>query len=335
MNALRSYAATLIVLVSTIVLVVFIKLFFKNVLESSKRWPYQRQLLVFLIVLVGLFFSIAFLPIDHEVKNQILSVLGILLSAIIALSSTTLVGNAMAGIMLRITHEFRGGDFIEFDSMIGRVTDLGIFHTEIQRITRDMVSIPNLLLVQKAVQVTKRDGSFINLAVSIGYTVDRTMVEEALKEAAKRCELKDSFVFIEAFLDHAIQYRLYGLLEATSERLSKTSELHKMVLDVFNEQGIEIASPSLMDRRELENSALYLPKQLKRQQKQEEKEAIESLAFDKAEEAESIEQLKSSQELLSKSIETMDKEQKQRAEEKIEAIGEEIQKREEKQKELS
>ena len=104
MPLLGSYAATSIVIASTIILVVVIRLFFRKALESTKRWPYQRQLLVFLVFLLGLFLSIAFLPLDHEIKMQILSILGLLLSAVIALSSTTLVSNAMAGIMLRMTH---------------------------------------------------------------------------------------------------------------------------------------------------------------------------------------------------------------------------------------
>ena len=47
MPLLGSYAATSIVIASTIILVVVIRLFFRKALESTKRWPYQRQLLVF------------------------------------------------------------------------------------------------------------------------------------------------------------------------------------------------------------------------------------------------------------------------------------------------
>lgn len=175
------------------------------------------------------------LPLELEVKNQILS----LLRPVITLFSTALVSNAMAGVMLRITHEFRGGDFIEVDALVGRVTDLGIFHTEMQ-----LVSLPNLLRSQKAENVTKRDDTFINLALPIGSWVSHQEEEKALLEAANRCKLTDSFVFVEAFLDHAIRYRLYGMLSESGERLSKTSELDKSVLDVFCEEGIEIASPA-------------------------------------------------------------------------------------------
>lgn len=265
------------------------------------------------------------LPLELEVKNQILS----LLRPVIALFSTALVSNAMAGVMLRITHEFRGGDFIEVDTLVGRVTDLGIFHTEVQ-----LVSLPNLLLSQKAVKVTRRDGTFINLALSIGYMVSHQEVEKALLEAANRCKLTDSFVFVEAFLDHAIRYRLYGMLSESGERLSKTSELHKSVLDVFCEEGIEIASPALMDRREYDTAVQYFPKIGKKNQTRKEATIVEELVFDKADEAQSLEELKEAQTRLSKSLEKLDAKQKKVVEDKIARIGEEIVKREEKRKEF-
>lgn len=308
MADILSYLTTFIIVVGTAVLIFLIRLFFKNTLESTKKWPYQRQLLTAGVALLGLFLGIGFLPLDHEVKNQILSVLGILFSAIIALSSTTLVGNTMAGIMLRMMHEFRGGDFIEVDGLIGRVTDFGIFHTEIQQVNRDVVSLPNLLLVQKAVKVTRRDGTYINLAVSLGYSLDYTEVEEALKEAALSCKLTDPFVFVEEFLDHAIRYRLYGLLQDSIERLSKTSELHKAVLATLHAKGMEIASPSLVDRREFANDDQYTPKvakTTKAKTKTKAEQIVEEKVFDKADEAQSLEDLRQELEKVKKELSTL------------------------------
>ncbi|WP_422477297.1 mechanosensitive ion channel domain-containing protein [Pleomorphochaeta sp. DL1XJH-081] len=341
------FLGSALVVVSVVVLVTLIQILFNRSIKkaSSNSFPYHRQLLTFAIVLLGLFLAIGFLPIEHEVKGQILSVLGVLLSAVIALSSTTLVGNAMAGIMLRMMHEFRAGDFIEIENMVGRVTDFGIFHTEIQTITRDVVSIPNLLLVNKAVKVTRRGGTFINIGVSIGYDVPHGSVEEALKKAAQTVGLKDPFVFVEKLLDHAVQYRVYGLLEEFTERLSKTSDLHKTVLDTLHAQEIEIASPSVMDRREFPSEHRYIPKHIETAKMDaKESTAIEEMAFDKAEEAESIEQLRKEEQKLVKKLEELDeqeadgdkekiKQKRDQFQQKIERIQEEVASREEKKEE--
>jgi len=240
--------------------------------------------------------------------------------------------------MLRMMHEFRGGDFIEIDDIIGRITDFGIFHTEIQQVNRDVVSIPNLLLIQKAVKVTRRDGTFINVAVSLGYSLDHIEVEEALKEAALSCKLADPFVFIEAFLDHAVKYRLYGLLEESTERLSKTSDLHKAVLLTLHEKGMEIASPTLMDRREFDKTTQYIPKTSKHGKASPPKEdIIEEKVFDKADEAQSLEDLRQAHEKLKKELGALkqgeDKAQKEKLEGKVEAMTQEIGKREKQKKE--
>lgn len=338
------FLASAIVVVCAIVLVIATRLFFNRSIRtaSGKSFPYHRQLVTFAIVLLGLFLAVGFLPIAHEVKGQILSVLGVLLSAVIALSSTTLVGNAMAGIMLRLMHEFRAGDFIEVDELVGRVTDFGIFHTEVQLITRDFVSLPNMLLVQKAVKVTRRGGTFVNAAVSIGYTVAHGEVEQALCEAAESVGLTDPFVFVETLLDHAVVYRVYGLLEEFTERLSKASDLHKAILDTLHAHQIEIASPAISDRRELGRDTRYIPKARSQAQEPAKDASIEELAFDKADEAESIEQLRSAHDKLTKKLEQVDgskdkKEQKKRVREqivsKMDAIAKEISEREETKKE--
>lgn len=338
------FLGSVIVVLGAVVLVVSVRLLFNRSIRkaSSKSFPYHRQLLTFAIVLLGLFLAIGLLPIEHEVKGQILSLLGVLISAIIALSSTTLVGNAMAGIMLRLMHEFRAGDFIEVEDLVGRVTDFGIFHTEIQMITRDVVSLPNMLLVQKAVKVTRRGGTFLHVSVSIGYMVPHEEVEEALREAAETTGLTDTFVFIEGLLDHAVKYRVYGLLEEFSERLSKTSELHRAVLDALHAKGIEIVSPSVMDRREYPSDHAYIPKRRMQERVSENQAAIEELAFDKAVEAESIEQLHQAETKLVQSLESLDekttdkkaaKQQREKIEGKIKQIQGELEIRKEEQAE--
>lgn len=335
------FLGSLLVVIGVAGVLTLVRFFFNRSIHnaSGKSFPYHRQLVTFAIVLLGLFLAVALLPLDPQLRGQILSVLGVLLSAVIALSSTTLVGNAMAGIMLRLMHEFRSGDFIEVDQLVGRVTDFGIFHTEMQLITRDIVSIPNLLLVQRAVKVTRRGGTFINVALSIGYAVPHQEVEEALCEAAQAVSLTDPFVFVEKLFDHAVQYRLYGLLEEFSERLTKTSDLHKAILDTLHGKGIEIASPSISDRRELERESRYIPQRVAPIQEDDEAQSIEELAFDKAEEAESIEQLRAAFDTLSASLaETSDgkktsKRKRQQIEQKMELIEVEIKSREKQKKE--
>jgi len=291
---------TAVTIMVTIGVIILGRLIIKRSVQDARNYPLHRQLFTLGVSLLGLFIAAALLPLPVEVRAQVLSVLGILLSAVIALSSTTLVGNAMAGIMLRMMHGFHAGDFIEFDNLTGRITDFAIFHTEIQLITRDIVMIPNLQLVQKAVQVTRRAGTFIHAAVSIGYDEPHGKVEEALKRAVESCGLNEPFVFIEELGNYAVRYRVYGLLEESSERLSRTSQLKKSVLDALHQEQIEIMSPQIVDRREYPEDHRYVPPVQKSEKT--ENETIEEIAFGRAEEAESIEQLYAVREKLSSQL---------------------------------
>ncbi|MDH3298329.1 MAG: mechanosensitive ion channel family protein, partial [Gemmatimonadota bacterium] len=59
----------------------------------------RNQLILLGISAAGLLVVILVMPIGDSTRGQILGLLGIVLSAGIALSSTTFLGNAMAGIM--------------------------------------------------------------------------------------------------------------------------------------------------------------------------------------------------------------------------------------------
>src|SRR5210317_565789 len=62
--------------------------------DSSKKG--FRQFLLFMIALCGVIGILIFLPVSEGTRQQLFNLLGIALTATIALSSTTFVGNAMS-----------------------------------------------------------------------------------------------------------------------------------------------------------------------------------------------------------------------------------------------
>ena len=324
-SAISPFTGMFFVIVFTIVLVRI----FKTLFKKKQAEPYYSQVATLLVVLFGLFLVVLFLPISNEMKKQILSLIGVLLSAVIALSSTSLIGNAMAGIMLRVSKSYRPGDFIEVESTRGRVFNQGLFSTEIQIITRDTVSFPNMYLIQHPIRVTRSDGSFISAAVSLGYDVSRMKIEESLLKAAEKAGLEDPFVYVEKLMDHAVEYRVFGLLKETARMLTLRSDLRKTLLDVLHQDGIEIVSPSFMNRREYDEHKSFIPPVIQQESEEISTESnVEELAFDKAEEAESIEKLKENyndllrkkEELSEKIKEDSDKERKKEMEDEIQRI---------------
>ena len=110
-------------------------------LGSERKFP--RQLILLVLTLVGVVGVIIALPIDESVRKQLLGLIGVLASGLIAFSSTNIVSNLMAGILLRMTKPFRTGDFIRVGDHFGRVSERGLFDTEIQSESRELIALPN------------------------------------------------------------------------------------------------------------------------------------------------------------------------------------------------
>jgi len=129
-------------------------------LVKRSRWVGKQQNFVRPLVMLGLtavalISVIIALPIDPGTKNQLVGLLGLVLTGVIALSSTSFASNAMAGLMLRSVGSFRSGDFIEVQGNFGRVSARGLFQTEIQTENRDLNTLPNLYLVSNPVKVVR------------------------------------------------------------------------------------------------------------------------------------------------------------------------------------
>ena len=202
------------------------------------------------------------LPLEAGVRGQILSLIGVVLTAIIALSSTTFVSNAMAGIMLQATRPFKPGDFILVNGVFGRVTRRSLVSTRIQTETRDFNNLPNLWLVTQPVTVQHREGTIIQADVSLGYDVHHSLAKRELLRAAENAGLADPYVLVAELLDHAVVYRAAGFLEDVVNPLTARSQLRQKMLDALHGAGIEIASPNIVAQRQQSGDTQTLPEEV-------------------------------------------------------------------------
>jgi small-conductance mechanosensitive channel len=250
------------VLITLLVGVVIISTVYRIVMRRQTPTSGSRisqQLLIAALAGVLLVMVILQLPIGQAERGQLLSLLGILVTAAIALSSTTLIGNAMAGLMLRSIRNFRPGDFIVVDGHRGRVSVLGLLRTEIQTERRNLTTLPNLYLITNPVTVVRPSGTFISATVSLGYDVPRETIEKCLEGAAEDAGLTEPFVFVLELGDFSITYQAAGFLEEVKYLISAESKLRECMLDALHRTGIEIVSPTFMNQRQLATERVFIP----------------------------------------------------------------------------
>ena len=293
LNVILSFSGTFFTILTLLAVYWLTKYVLDRQAKGKSDWGIIRSIILFSISMIGITAIILSLPMSESLRGQITSLIGIVISAVLALSSATFIGNGLAGVMLRTINSFAPGDFIYVNEHFGRITERGLFHTEIQTETRDLTTLPNLYLATNPVKVTRLSGTFIKGVCSLGYDVNRQKVEAALLDAAERAGLKDAFVRITELGDFSIVYTIAGLEENIKTILSSQSRLNAMMLDALHDAGIEIVSPNFMNQRAV-GETVFIPEKPMAHEEVVQTDAPEDKIFDKAEEAEAIEKHKSS-----------------------------------------
>lgn len=174
--------------------------------------------------------------------------LGILLS----LGSSSFIGNVIAGYSMTYRSAFRKGDRIKVGEYIGYVEEQKLLVTRLRSLKNEEIIIPNsVLLNSNIVNYTTRAkdlGLILHTTVGIGYETPWRLVHSMLLEAADRTDglLKDPkpYVLQKSLGDFAVLYEINGYCNDVSKMFYLYTNLHKNILDVFNENNVQIMTPA-------------------------------------------------------------------------------------------
>lgn len=267
----------------------FILIARRSDLGNERLFP--RQLVMLGLTLASVLAIALALPVNESSRNQIIALIGLVISGIFAFSSSTIFANLMAGIMLRLTKPFFTGDFINVGEYFGRVVERGLLDTELQTENSELVALPNAYMVANPVTVTRSSGTVISTTLSLGYDIHHSTVESLLLKAAEDCKLEKPFYQILELGNFSITYKVSGVLGDVKSLLTARSNLRRYVLDTLHENGIEIMSPAYMNQRRLPDDLKIIPAKVALKSP-ESKSTVETVVFDKAEHAEQTEKRK-------------------------------------------
>ncbi|MEN7343881.1 MAG: mechanosensitive ion channel domain-containing protein [Pseudomonadota bacterium] len=266
---------------------------------------FQRQMISVALVMTGILVVVLTVPVNDNTRGSLLSLFGIVVSATIALSSTNIVGNIMAGIMLRAVGSFKLGDYISVGDYFGRVSEMDLLHIEIQTEERDLTTLPNRFMVDNPVRVMRNSGTILSVQLSLGYDVSRHRIERLLLDAAEQCGLESPFVQIKELGDFSVTYAIAGLLTDVKSVLGKRRALRAATIDALHADGIEIASPVLVNTRSFSaKQAFVAPDEAPATPRV--SGGPDRIVFDKAIEAESIGNLRQRLDGLNEELKTIE-----------------------------
>lgn len=287
---LTDWLPALVAVVGTILVVVAIRMLLQRrggIDDAEAR--FRSQLATVGVILLGLLVVVFLLPEESD-SDLAFSIVGLIVTGALAISSQSIIANAMAGLMLRSVSSFKPGDFIEVANSMGRVTERGLFHTEIQTADRDLITLPNAMMVSQPVRVVRASGTIVSATASLGYDVSRHTLEELFVGAAEAAGLIEPFVQVIDLGDYSVNYRIAGFLEDPRSLLAARSRLRSQILDKLHDAEIEIMSPMYVARRDASNDPL-VPEDDGNSKKRFRRTA-EARVFDKADTAASLEETK-------------------------------------------
>ncbi|AXI45762.1 mechanosensitive ion channel protein MscS [Sulfitobacter sp. SK012] len=208
------------------------------------------------IIAVAIVFAYPHLPGAGSKAFQGLTILA---GIMVSLGSNTVVSNMMAGLFVIYRRSTNIGDRIKVGEQIGDVVEIRLMETLIKSIKNEMISIPNAQLLNSEVVNYSRKidgrGLLLHTTVGIGYEEPQEKIEAMLVEAANRTrDLRKSpepFVLITALADYAINYQVNAFTTRGSSLPRILSDLHRHIITVFNENNVQIMTPSYMADTEI------------------------------------------------------------------------------------
>ncbi|HKA61369.1 MAG TPA: mechanosensitive ion channel domain-containing protein [Methylomirabilota bacterium] len=176
----------------------------------------------------------------------------IFLGVVFSLGSSSVIANLMAGYTMIYRRAFKVGDRIAIDNVTGEVTERRLMVTHLRTIKNEEIVVPNSTIINSNIinysTLAATRGLILHTTVGIGYETPWRQVEAMLRLAAERTPglLTDPppFVLQKSLGDFAVTYELNAYCNDPHAMGRLYSAMHRNILDVFNENGVQIMTPA-------------------------------------------------------------------------------------------
>jgi small-conductance mechanosensitive channel len=162
------------------------------------------------------------------------------------------ISNVIAGYTMTYRKAFKVGDRVRVGEHIGDVHEVRVLTTHLRTPKNEIVAIPNSLLLGGEVlnysKLASKSGLILHTTVGIGYETPWPQVAAVLQEAPARTpgllRQPSPFVLQRKLGDFCVDYEINGYCSDAHAMYRVYTDLHRNILDVFNEYGIQIMTPA-------------------------------------------------------------------------------------------
>jgi small-conductance mechanosensitive channel len=208
---------------------------------------------VYFIVIGALILIWTYSFIGTWIADLLGSSLIIMLTFVLGLFSSSVLGNILGHAIIGGTHELKTGDHIQIDEVRGDVIDVGFFFTHIKTIRDEIISIPNLTIMNKEIRnFSTLQKVALNVQVTLGYDIDKDHAQVTLIQAALKTDGilfssdKSPFVLLRELGSYAITYELNAYIDEPNLIVRIKSDLISNMITELKMAGIDIATPTIV-----------------------------------------------------------------------------------------
>jgi len=275
MFAILNYIPNLIIIIIIIVVAKYFIQFLKFISNEVKlerltlpnfypEWAKPTfniaRFLIYAFVLVMIF---PYLPYSD---SGIFQGMSIFLGVLVSLGSSTAIANIVSGIVITYMRPYQIGDRVMIDNVTGDVIQKTLLVTRIRTTKNEDITVPNSKILSSHstnyTTASKDMGLILHTTVTIGYDVPQDKVKELLISAAKKSDgidkEREPFVLQTGLEDFYISYQINAYTKQSHRMAAIYSDIHRNILDEFNEAGVEILSPHY--RAERDGNDITIPK---------------------------------------------------------------------------
>lgn len=184
--------------------------------------------------------------------------ISVFVGLIISLGSSTVIGNIIAGWVITYMRPFRKGDRIKLNDTVGDIIEKTPLVTRIRTPKNEIVTLPNsFIMSSQSINYSRSAHEFgliLHAEVTIGYDVPWRLVHRMLIEAALRTpgilHEPRPFVLETGLNDWYPVYQINAYTREAQRMAAIYSDLFQNIQDRFNEEGVEIMSPTYIATRD-------------------------------------------------------------------------------------
>jgi small-conductance mechanosensitive channel len=251
-------------MVSAIVLRSIHKILYYFHKHFNIAWRHYRTTFMLAKTIVYIATLIAVLLFVPGVDEKIIAFIGIGVGVLVSLSSTSTIGNAVAGLILHVSRPIREGDFVEIDGKLGDVVSIEYLFVHIRTIKDEVVSIPSLMVLNnKIINYSKLDNVIVHVTLTLGYDIDPGLVEGLLTDAAKNTDdvidEPPAFIIVKSLNDHCVEYELNAYTNKPERLIQVASGLRRNILSEFAKRKVQIMSPTYVNISRLNPQERVIP----------------------------------------------------------------------------